>query len=824
MTWLNYNLSPYTARLGIIPETQVATQPGVQTRDLMSFLSSLKTWSARSKTPIYLLKRDQMKGFDYLSPDGFYDACEAYRLPHAISELDRAAQTGVRCFPRTAFGIAEPIIVEGVTKQGGPLSPLKSTMTTSLGHNFLDDLASNDPDCITISSATHRSQDPHLPDDSRTLRFTMAEATDDSYIGALSYPALCRYTLQMERFQFVDDPTSRAVELKSVIDSFVFPTFSLRTPFSLVRKIISQNLISKCRALLSLQPISGTDASALDRMIAKRVHNTSGLPFCPDYTILTLPLKLGGLDFPSIYRINAGIAIDGLARDLKHHIPAYRTMARITLADWTCDINSCQNPLDGTGLQRSFSRYFGTVPSAWIIAHTHMAALPSKLSLRLTDQSHLAHGDCAISHALSLFKSSGNVFTDPTTLAPVISPNGHCLRSLRTMGFTRLSQIGCWTVNAEGLTVFSLNALPVGDWTPAQRRNWDLMTTAGILDNKSVTTALTGLTTLILKIPGRNISILQGEQMGIIAALILSDPTEPDTKLYTDHLNSVRLIADSDTTRDASISLRHMNGRSYYRWMVDLHRRSRAEIRYTKGHSDESSIASLLNRDADHYASRAQSHIHIIPLAPVPTFFMDTFTFFSPADGWIESNIRSYTELAAAQQTSRKLDFKPNFRMLRTPYDPTPPPDFPYLRALSGYSAMIQLYSRAGQLPTAARLLSRKMALSDTCRFGCSVSEDEHHIFVECPYFLIHRLEALDDIVERTAAKCQEMDEIIRRVPDVAQAIGSFTDRLDDTTPPNLRQRRFIHHIATDWHIHAIRLAGRIWGVVQRETAVAAGY
>ncbi|KAF8232700.1 hypothetical protein L208DRAFT_1560958 [Tricholoma matsutake] len=39
MTWLNFKLSPYTACKGIILETQVATQPGVQTRDLMSFLA-----------------------------------------------------------------------------------------------------------------------------------------------------------------------------------------------------------------------------------------------------------------------------------------------------------------------------------------------------------------------------------------------------------------------------------------------------------------------------------------------------------------------------------------------------------------------------------------------------------------------------------------------------------------------------------------------------------------------------------------------------------------------------------------------------------------
>jgi hypothetical protein len=127
MTWLNFKLSPYAAQMGIIPETQVATQPGVQTRDLMSFLSGLKTWSHRTKTPLYLLKRDQMKGFDYLAPQGFYDACTAYGLPPAVADLDhRAAQSSTRCFPRTAFGIADPIVVEGVTKQRGPMSPFKA--------------------------------------------------------------------------------------------------------------------------------------------------------------------------------------------------------------------------------------------------------------------------------------------------------------------------------------------------------------------------------------------------------------------------------------------------------------------------------------------------------------------------------------------------------------------------------------------------------------------------------------------------------------------------------------------------------------------------
>ena len=141
-----------------------------------------------------------MKGFDYLAPQGFYDAYTAYSLPQTIADLDHAAQLSTRCFPWTTFSIADPIIADGVTKQGGPMSPFKATITTSLGHRYLDDLTSLDPDCVVIRSTSKMVNDPHFPDDAASLRFTMAEATNDSYIAALTFPALRHFTLAMERF------------------------------------------------------------------------------------------------------------------------------------------------------------------------------------------------------------------------------------------------------------------------------------------------------------------------------------------------------------------------------------------------------------------------------------------------------------------------------------------------------------------------------------------------------------------------------------------------------------------------------------------------
>src|ERR1700683_2517989 len=152
MTWLNFLLVPYAARKSLIPETQVATQQGVQNRDLMIYLSAVKSFANHHKQTVYALQRDQMKGFDYLHPQGFYDAIIAYGLPLEIIKLDRAAQRETKVFIRTTYGTTGLIVLNGVTKQGGPLSPLKSTMTTSLGHHYLNDLARNSPDMLIIKS------------------------------------------------------------------------------------------------------------------------------------------------------------------------------------------------------------------------------------------------------------------------------------------------------------------------------------------------------------------------------------------------------------------------------------------------------------------------------------------------------------------------------------------------------------------------------------------------------------------------------------------------------------------------------------------------
>ena len=100
----------------------------------MSYLSSVKCYAERHHQTIYALQRDQMEGFDYLAPSGFYDALKAYGFPDAICDIDKAAQEQTKAYIRTAFGVTGPIVIDGLTKQEDPLSLIKSTLTTSLGN------------------------------------------------------------------------------------------------------------------------------------------------------------------------------------------------------------------------------------------------------------------------------------------------------------------------------------------------------------------------------------------------------------------------------------------------------------------------------------------------------------------------------------------------------------------------------------------------------------------------------------------------------------------------------------------------------------------
>ena len=134
----------------------------------------------------------------------------------------------------------------------------------------------------------------------------------------------------------------------------------------------------------------------------------------------------------------------------------------------------------------------------------------------------------------------------------------------------------------------------------------------GITEPKTVIGVATGTSTLALRVLGRNVSILHGELVGLITALVLSGKThnaqDPNNNitLLTDHLNSVRLIHDNNSSINQEPRLRNMNGRSYYRWIMNLIQESRTTIKYTPGHSSSDSCEARINQEADYYTLSSQ--------------------------------------------------------------------------------------------------------------------------------------------------------------------------------------------------------------------------
>jgi hypothetical protein len=151
---------------------------------------------------VYAIQRDQIKGFNYLSPNGFYDAIRVYGLPDEIIKLDTATQDQVWCFIHTAYGATSLITISGLSKQERPASPLKSIFTTSIGHYYLWDCLKTDPNALVISPSNKEHNQPYLINTENELLVAMVEATNDTYIFSKSIDLLISHTLKMEQFQY----------------------------------------------------------------------------------------------------------------------------------------------------------------------------------------------------------------------------------------------------------------------------------------------------------------------------------------------------------------------------------------------------------------------------------------------------------------------------------------------------------------------------------------------------------------------------------------------------------------------------------------------
>ena len=248
------------------------------------------------------------------------------------------------------------------------------------------------------------------------------------------------------------------------------------------------------------------------------------------------------------------------------------------------------------------------------------------------------------------------------------------------------------------------------------------------------------------------------------------------------------------------------------------------------GHTKSQTIPAQLNCFTDYFATHSNLLFLPPPSLPLPTFFMDNYTPFSFSHGYIESNIFSFTNSQLSSIDAANLDTFHEPVPSMNCFDNVPPPAYPYTKALSSYSAVIQLNLHSGQLDTSLScLVCLKNDHQPWCHFGCSVFEDPHHIFIICPKFnslqtlcaseLLSNIKQIleatsisvpDQIFIQEQVKCLFLDSNIWLSCRSLFYLGILPQLL-----PSMFQDSPIHtHISNMCHTTSIRLAGQIWGTV----------
>ncbi|KAG2347931.1 hypothetical protein BDR05DRAFT_957568 [Suillus weaverae] len=219
---------------------------------------------------------------------------------------------------------------------------------------------------------------------------------------------------------------------------------------------------------------------------------------------------------------------------------------------------------------------------------------------------------------------------------------------------------------------------------------------------------------------GPSAGILHGELLGIISAVLLSirdNPSKPYPVLI-DHKNAVLMIADVLPS-----ALPHV-------WNAQPTVSPSPSISWTAAHTGGQTSQCLANDYVDHMASVAQHSCGLVASAPLATFTMDDYALFSFDFGFLECNMSCFVISRLESTYASSNSFHPAQAWPLALYNCHPLPDFPYTRASSSFSAV---------LDTAQVWHRRFRNMLPWCHFGCDAFESTHHIFALCPAFMAIR-------------------------------------------------------------------------------------
>jgi len=199
-------LQKWAEERNFLPPFQIATKPNVEGRDITSFLAIIHSQAVSTKEPLYILQKDQQKGFDFLSLQCFYDAVSFYGMPSELVEFDRTSQDKIPCRILTPFGLTDTFTISHVNRQGDTRSPIRFTLSMGMGSWHLHEVAQKTAETlsletsVTIETTAARKSLPHTCTDAGGVTVTSAYMMDDSLHFAGSLSALAYLHEHDERF------------------------------------------------------------------------------------------------------------------------------------------------------------------------------------------------------------------------------------------------------------------------------------------------------------------------------------------------------------------------------------------------------------------------------------------------------------------------------------------------------------------------------------------------------------------------------------------------------------------------------------------------
>lgn len=117
-TIFTHSLQDYAQERNLIPAERIATQNGVQGRDMISFLAQLDAAFKRMGISVYSLVRDQMKGFDLLCPLAAKDAYRFFGIGKAPILFNRIRLASSEMFIKTPMEQPSPLSLKGRQSKG----------------------------------------------------------------------------------------------------------------------------------------------------------------------------------------------------------------------------------------------------------------------------------------------------------------------------------------------------------------------------------------------------------------------------------------------------------------------------------------------------------------------------------------------------------------------------------------------------------------------------------------------------------------------------------------------------------------------------------